>query len=139
MADTLVSPLHVEIITPDGPIYTKDGATMVVARAVDGEFAVMKNHLPLAAALRISPVRIKSADGEEEIAVFGGFLEMADNCVNIIAPLAELASTIDVARAEAARKRAEERLAHRTADLDVERAIRALQRALTRLHVAGKL
>lgn len=46
MADTLVSPLHVEIITPDGPIYTKDGATMVVARAVDGEFAVMKNHLP---------------------------------------------------------------------------------------------
>lgn len=42
MADTLVSPLHVEIITPDGPIYTKDGATMVVARAVDGEFAVMK-------------------------------------------------------------------------------------------------
>lgn len=64
---------------------------------------------------------------------------MADNCVNIIAPLAELASSIDVARAEAARKRAEERLAKRTADIDVERAVRALQRALTRLHVAGRI
>lgn len=42
MADTLGTPLHVEIITPDGPIYTKDGAVMVVARATDGEFAVMK-------------------------------------------------------------------------------------------------
>lgn len=64
---------------------------------------------------------------------------MKDNCVNIIAPLAELASTIDVARAEAARKRAEERLASKNADIDVERAKLALQRALTRLHVAGKL
>lgn len=64
---------------------------------------------------------------------------MKDNCVNIIAPLAELASTIDVARAEAARKRAEDRLASKNVDIDVERAKLALQRALTRLHVAGKL
>lgn len=139
MANTLVSPMHVEIITPDGPIYTKDGVTMVVGRAIDGEFAVMKNHLPLAAALRISPVRIKTDKGEEEVAVFGGFLENRDNTVNIIAPLAELASDIDVARAEAARRRAEERLTQHDVNLDVERAIRALHRALTRLHVAGKL
>ncbi len=139
MADTLGTPLHVEIITPDGPIYTKDGAVMVVARATDGEFAVMKNHLPLAAALEISPVRIKTADGEEKVAVFGGFLEMEKNCVNIVAPLAELASTIDVARAEAARKRAEDRLSSKSADIDVHRAELALKRALTRLYVAGKI
>lgn len=139
MADTLTAPMHVEVITPDGAIYTKDGVKIVVAHATDGEFAVMKNHLPLAAALEVSPVRVSSADGDEKIAVFGGFLEMKDNHVNIIAPLAELASNIDVARAEAARKRAEDRLANKTADIDVQRAKSALLRALVRLQVAGKI
>lgn len=138
MADTLTTPLHVEIITPDGPIYTADGAKMVVARATDGEFAVMKNHLPLAAALEVDPLRVVFEKGEEKIAVFGGFLEISDNCVNVIAPLAEKAESIDVARAEAAKKRAEERLAAKAADLDVERAQMALHRALVRLQVAGK-
>lgn len=138
MADTLTTPLHVEIITPDGPIYAADGAKMVVARATDGEFAVMKNHLPLAAALEIAPIRVVSEKSEEKIAVFGGFLEIADNCVNVIAPLAEKAESIDVARAEAAKKRAEDRLAAKAADLDVERAQAALRRALVRLQVAGK-
>lgn len=139
MADTLTSPLHVEVITPDGPIYTADGAKMVVARATDGEFAVMKNHLPLAAALKIDPVRVKTDAGEEKIAVFGGFLEIKDNHVNIIAPLAELAETIDIARAEAARKRAEDRLASKDADIDMDRARLALHRAIVRLQVAGRI
>lgn len=137
MADTL-TPLHVEIITPDGSVYAEDGVKMVVARATDGEFGIMKDHLPLAAAIEIAPVRIITETGENEIAVFGGFLENKDNYVNIIAPLAELAKDIDVVRAEAAKKRAEERLANRTADLDVERAQSALHRALVRLQIAGK-
>ena len=58
MADTLTNPMHVEVISPDGPIYRETGVEMVVARAADGEFAVMKNHLPLAAALEMCPVRI---------------------------------------------------------------------------------
>ena len=53
MADTLTNPMHVEVISPDGPIYRETGVEMVVARAADGEFAVMKNHLPLAAALEM--------------------------------------------------------------------------------------
>ena len=138
MADTLI-PLHVEVITPDGAIYTEDGVKMVVGRATDGEFAIMKNHLPLAAALEIAPVRIVGESGEKKIAVFGGFLEVKDNCVNIIAPLAELAETIDVARAQAAKQRAEQRLANKTADLDVERAQSALRRAIVRLKIAGKI
>lgn len=138
MADTLTSPLHVELITPDGPIYTADGVSMVVARATDGEFAVMKNHLPMAAALEASPIRVKEPSGEKKIAVFGGFLEIKDNVVNIVAPLAELAETIDIARAQAAKKRAEERLAAKQEGLDVERAQYALKRALVRLQVAEK-
>lgn len=139
MADTLTNPMHVEVISPDGAIYSDDGVELVAARAEDGEFAVMKRHLPLAAALTMCVVRIKKADKEERIAVFGGFLETKNSRVNIIAPLAELAENIDVARAQAAKKRAEERLAHRTEDLDVDRAKLALMRALIRLSATKSL
>ena len=86
MADTLTNPMHVEVISPDGPIYRETGVEMVVARAADGEFAVMKNHLPLAAALEMCPVRIIKGGKEQKVAVFGGFLEIKDNQVNIVAP-----------------------------------------------------
>ena len=137
MADTLTNPMHVEVISPDGPIYQETGVEMVVARAADGEFAVMKNHLPLAAALEMCPVRIIKGGKEQKVAVFGGFLEIKDNQVNIVAPLAELADTIDIARA--AKKRAEDRLASKSKEIDVDRAKLALQRALTRLKTTGTL
>ena len=139
MADTLTNPMHVEVISPDGPIYREAGVEMVVARAADGEFAVMKNHLPLAAALEMCVVRIKKAAEEQKVAVFGGFLENSKNNVNIVAPLAELAETIDVARAQAAKKRAEDRLASHSADIDMDRARLALMRALTRLKATGTI
>ena len=103
MADTLTHSMHVEVISPDGPIFREDNVEMVVARAEVGEFAVLKNHLPLAAALEMCVVRIKKAAEEQKVAVFGGFLENSKNNVNIVAPLAELAETIDVARAQAAK------------------------------------
>lgn len=138
MADTL-QPMHVEIISPDGTVYENDGVDMVIARALDGDFAVMKNHVPVAAALQVCPLRIQKNGEEEKIAVFGGFLEMKDNKVNILAPMAELAEDIDVARAQAAKKRAEERLAAKKADLDTERAQAALKRALVRLATKGAI
>ncbi len=133
MADTLTNPMHVEVISPDGPIYQNDGVDMVVARAEDGEFAVQKGHLPLAAALEMCVVRIKKGADEDRVAVFGGFLENKGNQVNVVAPLAELASSIDVARAQAAKKRAEDRLQSRNSDIDMDRARFALMRAITRL------
>lgn len=138
MADTL-HPMHVEIISPDGTVYENDGVDMVIARALDGDFAVMKNHVPVAAALQVCSLRIQKGGEEEKIAVFGGFLEMKDNNVNILAPMAELAEDIDVARAQAAKKRAEERLAAKKADLDTERAQAALKRALVRLATKGAI
>lgn len=139
MADTLTNSMHVEVISPDGAIYKDDGVKMVIARAEDGEFAVMKRHLPLAAALTMCVVRVKKGDQEERIAVFGGFLETKNSKVNVIAPLAELAENIDVARAQAAKKRAEDRLAHRTEEIDVDRARLALMRALVRLSATKSL
>ena len=137
MADTL-DPMQVEVITPDAVIYSDTGVEMVAARALDGDFAVMKGHLPIAAALKVCPVRIKKGEDEVQIAVFGGFLEMNKNKVTVFAPLAERAESIDTARAEAARKRAQNRLDHHTPDIDMERAKAALQRALVRLQVCGK-
>ena len=139
MADTLENPMHVEVISPDGPIFTQDGVDLVVARAEDGEFGIEKRHLPLAAALEMCCVRIKTGDKEQRVAVFGGFLEVNDNHVNIIAPLAELADNIDVARAQAAKKRAEYRLASKKEDVDVDRARLALMRALVRLKTTRNL
>lgn len=139
MADTLISPMHVEIMSPDGAVYTADGVEMVVARAIDGEFAVMKGHLPLVAALTIAPVRVKKDGKEKQIAVFNGFLEINDDHVNIVSPQVELAEDIDVARAQAAKKRAEERLASKSADIDTDRAQLALNRALLRLRVTKSL
>ncbi len=133
MADTLTNPMHVEVISPDGPIYQNDGVDMVVARAEDGEFAVQKGHLPLAAALTMCVVRIKKGADEDRVAVFGGFLENKGNQVNVVAPLAELADTIDVARAQAAKKRAEDRLQSHDDGIDMDRAKLALHRAITRL------
>lgn len=139
MADTLTSPMHVEVMSPDGAVFTADSVDMVVAHAADGEFAVMKGHLPLVAALTVAPVRIKSGSKETTIAVFKGFLEINKDIVNIVAPQVELAEDIDVARAQAAKERAEKRLAARTADLDVDRAQLALARALLRLKVTHSL
>ena len=139
MADTLTSPMHVEVMSPDGAVFTADSVDMVVAHAADGEFAVMKGHLPLVAALTVAPVRIKSGSKETTIAVFNGFLEINKDIVNIVAPQVELAEDIEVARAQAAKERAEKRLAARTADLDVDRAQLALARALLRLKVTHSL
>lgn len=139
MADTLINPMHLEVISPDGPIYQADGVTLVAARAEDGEFAIMKGHLPLVAALEMCAIRIHVDGKVQKVAVFGGFLEVKDDRVNIVVPLAELAETIDVARAQAARKRAEARLSSHSKDVDVERARLALLRALTRLRATDTI
>ena len=138
MADTLTKSMHVEVISPDGAIFSQDDVDMVVARAEDGEFAIQKGHLPLAAALEMCVVRIKKGAEETRVAVFGGFLENAHNQVNVVAPLAEMADSIDVARAEAAKKRAETRLASQDDSVDMDRARYALMRAINRLNATRK-
>lgn len=132
------SSLHVDIITPDAKVYSQDDVDMVVARALDGEFGIMKNHTPLVAALDVAPLRIKKGGEETVIAVFGGFLEVKDNVVTVVARAAEAADYIDVERAMRARDRAMARLEKSDPDVDRVRAELALQRALLRLRTAGK-
>lgn len=109
---------------------------MVIARAIDGEIGILPGHAPLVTALDIAPLRVKQADGEIDLSICNGFMEVTDDQVTIIAPCAETPSEIDVRRAMAAKERAEERLRHITDDIDVHRAEHALRRALNRLKVA---
>ena len=135
---TNLTSLHVDIVTPDGTAYSADNVDMVVARALDGEFGIMKNHTPLVAALQVWPVRIKQGNKETSIAVFGGLLEVQNNVVTITTRNAEPADYIDVERAIRARDRALSRLENPAPDIDRERAELALKRAIARLHATGK-
>ncbi len=135
---TNLTSLQVNIITPDGTSYQQDDVELVVGRALDGEFGIMKGHEPMVAALQIWPVRVKTAAGEDMVAVFGGFLEVKENVVTIISQNAETADYIDVERAMRARERALARIEKPTPDIDLLRAERALQRALIRLQVGRR-
>ena len=127
--------LTLNVYTPDRTVCCLE-ADMVIARAIDGEIGILPGHAPLVTALDIAPLRVKQADGETDLSVCNGFMEVADDQVTIIAPCAETPNEIDVRRAMAAKERAEERLRHISDDIDVQRAEHALRRALNRLKVA---
>ncbi len=131
--------LTVNVVTPDGACY-QHHADMVVVKTVTGELGLMANHEPIVAPLQISEVRVKRTDSpghEDVIAVNGGFMEMSNNIVSIVADSAERERDIDLTRAEAARSRAEKRIAAAQSSNDTDelrRAQVALRRAINRIH-----
>ena len=129
--------LHLEAITPDAAVLHED-VDFVLVRALDGDLGIMPNHAPLIASLSIWPLCYDKGGKRQYITVASGFLEVHDNTVTVITPASEKPEDIDVARAQSAEKRAEDRLAAHAANLDVTRAEAALQRALRRLDVAEK-
>ena len=131
--------MRVEIITPDDLAFESD-AKFVLARATDGDLGILPLHAPMVAALSVWPVRIDTPGGEsKKIAVFGGFMKVDPETVRIVTPHCEMAATIDLARAERAKERAESRLAARDESVDVARAEAALRRAVTRIDVVSAL
>jgi F-type H+-transporting ATPase subunit epsilon len=128
----------VSVVSPDGPVYDSE-VEMVITRAKSGELGILANHMPLVAPLEIGAVRLKKEGREELVAVSGGLLEVRHEAVTILAQAAEFATDIDVERALKAKERAEQRLqqAHKE-DIDFRRAEMALQRAINRLAVANK-
>jgi F-type H+-transporting ATPase subunit epsilon len=127
-------PLAVEVVSPERVLYSGD-ADMLVCRTSEGEIAFLPGHVPFLGALGIGVVRsLLPDDGEQAVAVHGGFVEVSNDRVIVLSDVAELAEQIDVERAQRARQRAEERL---QSDPDDEEAQAALLRATTRLEVAG--
>lgn len=124
--------MQVELVSPERILFSGE-ADMVVCRTSDGDIAFMTNHAPLIGALGIGVVAIHvTGGGTEKAAVHGGFVEVSHNKVTILSDVAELASQIDVNRAEVARLHAEAALA-RAHDVENEAALR---RAEVRLSVA---
>lgn len=126
--------IRLDIVTPEKVAYSDD-VKMVIARATDGDLGILPGHAPLIAGLDVWPLRVVKEDGEKQIAICSGFIEVNPEKVTVLAGCAELPEEIDVKRAEAAKERAETRLKGGS-DVDVERAEAALRRAVIRLKVA---
>jgi F-type H+-transporting ATPase subunit epsilon len=127
--------LHVEVVTAEREIYNGE-ADMVVARGTEGVLGILPRHAALLTTLAIGEMRIKLGDAEEPLFVAGGFLEVRDNVVTVLADTAEHAEEIDEARAEEARRRAQERLEQATSDVERADMLGALERAINRIKVA---
>jgi F-type H+-transporting ATPase subunit epsilon len=127
--------IRLDIVTPERIVYS-DSVNMVIARATDGDLGILPGHAPLVAGMDVWPLRVLKDDGERQISVCGGFIEVRPDKVTILASCAELPDEIDVKRAEAARSRAEGRIKDAGPDIDMARAEAALRRAIIRLRVA---
>ncbi len=128
---------QIEIITPAGVLFS-GRAYHVMIPGADGYFGVLANHTPLTAVMQTGKLIIDTDSGEQLFATSGGFVEVAPERIALLAETAETADSIDEQRAEAAVKRAEERLAAKKEDIDLERVRLALLRGLNRLQVARK-
>ena len=127
--------MMLDVLTPERSVCCIE-VEIVIARAMDGEVGILANHAPLIAALDIAPLRYRKDGVEHAVAINGGFMEVKDNRISILTPVAETESEIDFRRAEEARERAEKRLAAPTPEIDVRRAELALRRAMMRLKIA---
>ena len=128
--------LRLEFVTPERAIVHED-VDEVEIPGEDGHFGVLPGHAPLLAALQPGALWYRVGAEKHFAFVAGGFAEVQPDRVSVLAQVAERAEDIDAQRAEAARRRAEDRLARPAADLDFERARVALLRAISRLQVSG--
>ncbi len=127
--------LHVEVVTAERELYSGE-ATLVSAPGAEGQLGILPKHAAMLALLKEGELRIELNDAEEPIFVSGGFLEVSDNRVIVLADTAEHAEEIDEARAQEARRRAEESLVQGATDENRAELQAALARAIQRLHVS---
>lgn len=131
-------PYKLEIVTPRKIIFSGEVFSFT-APGVTGGFQVLAQHAPLLAETGIGAIKLTTKDGQEiRYATSGGFVEVKDNSVVMIAETIENVEEIDVARAEAARQRALKRIKDRKPGTDLIRAEAALQRALNRIRISNK-
>jgi F-type H+-transporting ATPase subunit epsilon len=132
----LPTKLTLEIVTPERSL-VREEVDEVVVPGSEGYLGVLPGHTPLLAMLKVGELWFRIGQQKQFLAIAGGFVEVLPDRVTVLADIAERAHDIDVARAEAARKRAEERLARPPVDVDIERARIALLKSLVRIQVAS--
>ena len=129
--------LQLDIVTPEQLILSSP-VDYVGTPGIEGEFGVLPGHVPFISTLCIGALHYNTNGKTCHVFVSGGFAEVSDNKVTILAESAEEVGNIDFARAEAARKRAEQRLNDKTDDINITRATASLHRAVARLSLQGK-
>jgi F-type H+-transporting ATPase subunit epsilon len=131
-------PLLLEIVTPERLAYS-DTVDAVVLPGIEGELGILPHHAPLVSMLGVGELRIRKGGAEESFAIVGGFLQVRPDRVVVMAETADMASEIDLEKAQQARRDAEQALesaSHQPADLAAARA--QLQQALLRIRVAER-
>jgi F-type H+-transporting ATPase subunit epsilon len=132
-------PIHCDIVSQDRTVFEGD-VDIVVLPGIDGEMGVLPHHAPLLTTLKYGLIKVRRQGQEDVFTVAGGVAEIQPSIVTILADSAENVAEIDVARAEAARKNAEDALSHITPeDADAYLAIEAaLRRSNLRLDAARR-
>lgn len=129
--------LILEIITPEKVVY-KDEVSEIVAPTVDGEIAILPNHINLLTQINPGELIIKKGTNQQYLAITGGFLEVNNNKISILAEYAVKAQDIEVARAMEAKKRAEKVMSEKSTDHELRVAQAEMIKAILELKVATK-
>src|SRR5215210_3727181 len=132
----LPTSIQLQIVSADRLLVNQQVDEVEIPGA-DGYFGVLPGHTPLLATLQVGELWYRQGQDKHYLMIAFGFAEVQPDRVTILAQVAERADEIDVARAEGAKRRAEERLARPMADVDFERARVAMMKSLTRLQVAS--
>ena len=131
-----MSTLQLEVVTPDKTVVSAE-VDMTVCPGVMGEFGVLPHHVSLLSALKTGGLRYTQNGAPTYVFVSGGFADVNNKVLTVLAESAEVAADIDAARAKAAQERAEKRLAEGGENVDHARAEAALHRAVMRLQIAN--
>lgn len=134
-----MSELKLKIVTPDR-VFFDDAIDMLIARGINGDFAIMKNHVPMMAVLDIRYLKIKINGEYKHVAIAGGYLTFKDNQITIMSSACEWRDEIDKERALQAKLKAQELLekAKQSHEGEIDKAELALKKAINRLDVSGK-
>jgi len=129
--------LKLDIVTAERIVYSEED--VVIAPGTEGQLGILPHHAPLMTILQAGELVARRGGEEDIMAISGGFLEVRPDRVIVLADSAERAEEIDIERAEAAKKRAEQRLLEKPVEIDVARCEASLRRAMARLTVAEKM
>lgn len=130
-------PMQLQIITAEREVFSGE-VDALVAPGVAGQLGILPNHAPLMTVLQPGELLVRAGGDESYLALSGGYLEVLGNQVIVLADAAEDVDEIDEARAQEALARAQERIASRATDIELEQAVASLRRAQVRVTVARR-
>lgn len=129
--------IRLDVVTAERVVFSEE-VDVVIAPGIEGQLGILPHHTPLMTTLEVGELVIRRGGEEISLVISGGFLEVRPDRVIVLADAAERDEEIDLARAEEAKRRAEEKLASHVPDVDLAQAEAALRRSLARLKVGER-